>query len=144
ASWWRIRKHFMASIRGTVPRRPRAEPTATDSSSIRGMVSVRRTRGIVQQDADRRAIQIVILAAADRPQQHPKACQPHNQGGGDDQGHAVHGALQGASLKAFSVTSSEELAMAAAATRGVTSPRAASGMAAALYSPARMKFSITS
>ncbi len=87
---------------------------------------------VVNQDARGIAVEIVILSAVERPQQHNQRAQSEQQGGGDDEGDTVHAPLPPASRRAFSVTTSEEPAIAAAAINGVTNPSAANGIAAAL------------
>jgi len=86
---------------------------------------------IVDQDALSIAFGIVILAAAQRPQQYRQRAQSERESRCDDERDPVH-VLVLASLRALRVTRSDELAIIAAAISGVTRPNAATGMAITL------------
>lgn len=86
---------------------------------------------VIEQNALRVAVQIVILTTGQRPYQNGQAGQADKQCRCDNQAHGVL-RLPVESRRAFNVTSSEDPAMVAAAINGVTMPNAAIGMAVTL------------
>lgn len=98
--------------------------------SHRSLQPLRRI--VIQQNALRVAVGIVILPAGQRPQQNRQAEKPDQQREGNDQRHAGHRAFPAASRKALRVTSMDDPAMVAAAISGVTKPSAARGTAVRL------------
>lgn len=83
---------------------------------------------IVNQDAQRGAIQIVELAAAQRPEKGTKPQKTKPKRNGDEKGNSGHFAAA-FSRKALATTITEEPDMASAAIKGVTSPMIAIGTA---------------
>src|SRR6185437_4427059 len=79
-----------------------------------------------------RAVQVIILAAVQGPQEQQQGTQPDRQCRADDGGDLAHLALPAARRRAFIVTASEDPAIMKAASSGETRPSMASGMAATL------------
>lgn len=99
------------------------------------LLLVRLVVVIVEQDAFRRALEVVILAAPQRPEKPGEPEKTEDKGGGDEKDEDIHllpFVLPRFSRSEFSVTVIEELDIATAATSGVTKPATASGTATAL------------
>lgn len=98
---------------------------------IAGPARLRRSL-IIEQDSVRSAIEIVVLAARDRPEESGKPASAEQESNRNKNGKSRdHGACA-FSLSAFSVTTSDDEAIATAATSGVTRPSAARGTATTL------------
>jgi hypothetical protein len=90
---------------------------------------------IVEQNAERGAVEIVELTGAQGPDEGGKAEKPQEQGRGDQIEERIHSALHAGlrcSRKAFKITMREEDDIATAAISGVTSPADANGTATIL------------
>lgn len=110
-------------------------PGAHGRRLILFLLLVRLVVVIVEQDALGRAFEVVILAAAQRPEKSGEPEKPEDKGGGHEEDEDIHRlpfALPRFSRSEFSVTVIEELDIATAATSGVTKPATASGTATAL------------
>lgn len=99
-------------------------------SAFRGGI-VGRLIVVVEQDAVRGAVEILELAAFERPQESAQADKPEEKGDRDQNDDDVHARIL-ESRKALPVTRSDELDIATAAISGVTSPIIASGTVTAL------------
>src|SRR5690606_5993267 len=112
---------------------------------------------VVEQDAVRRAVQVVVLAAVDGPEEQPDGQADDNDGHGNHVVQGGHGAPPEmiaqtadaptpaggrARRRALSTTSSELMDMPSAAQAGVTQPRAAKGRISPWYSIAQLRFSM--
>lgn len=98
---------------------------------------------IVVENAVRGAFQIVELARFQRPKERRKPRASHEQRRGNEPSERRHGfnlSFIVRSLNAFAVTRIDDVDMAIAATRGVTSPAMASGTKSRLYPKAIAKF----
>jgi haloacetate dehalogenase len=110
------------------------------------VVAVMRTRFVVEQDAVCGAIEVLELAILERPQERAQPEQTQKQRGRyqiEETGHGARLRWCKASRMAFSVTTSEDADIAAAAINGVTRPATASGSAIMLYAAAKAKFCST-
>lgn len=90
---------------------------------------------IVNQDATRRALKIIILTRPDRPDERGEAQAAKQQRNGNEDRDDVHlgpSASSRFNRSAFIVTSRDEDDIATAATSGVTKPAIAKGTAIAL------------
>lgn len=90
---------------------------------------------VVDQDPHRGAVQILELAAPERPQERHEAEQAEQERGRDQYEQDVHPKGRPPPRRrrsAFRVTRMDDADMAAAATIGVTRPATASGIASAL------------
>lgn len=83
---------------------------------------------VIDENADGGAIEIVILAGLQRPEEEGEAAKSEQQRAGDEDGEAVH-LVAPRSLSALATTMIEEPDMARAAISGVTTPAMASGTA---------------
>lgn len=91
-------------------------------------------RGIivpVDEDAQGRALEIIELAGAKRPEEAAQAAKPQQQRHRDQEGQPVHRAAP-RSRSALPTTISDEADIASAAIKGVTTPAIASGTASTL------------
>lgn len=86
---------------------------------------------VIDKDADGGAIEIIILASLQRPEEEGQPAQAKQQCAGDEDGDAVHFELP-RSRSALATTMIEEPDMASAAMSGVTMPAMASGTAMTL------------
>ena len=94
-------------------------------------LSMRRSRLVVEQDAPRRAVEILELAGIERPKKGNESAEAERERDGNEEKEAAHVRLR-AKRKALPMTMSEELDIASAASKGVTSPIIARGTASPL------------
>ena len=88
---------------------------------------------VVEQVAGRRTLPIVEVAGPDAPHHQPQQRGGEQDRGRDRDGQEAHGSgCQRSSRTALPVTITEERLMATAASRGVSTPAAASGIATRL------------
>ena len=98
---------------------------------------------VVRDGAPGRAFEIVILSTFERPEKPEQTDKPEAKGQRYENHEYFHHDLPGATRRArsaFSITSSEEPDIAAAAIRGVTTPLMAIGTASRLYPTASQRF----
>ena len=94
-------------------------------------VSSRDGLVLVDQDTERRTVEIVELARANRPEKGGQRGKAEAERERDEQGEAVHRAAR-RRRRALATTSSEDPDIASAAISGVTRPAIASGTARTL------------
>jgi hypothetical protein len=85
---------------------------------------------VVMQDAPRRALEILELSAAERPQERRESKQTQKQRARDEPGQSGHCPILSRieeSLTALAVTAIDDADMAIAASSGVTRPITANG-----------------
>src|SRR5690606_569119 len=109
---------------------------------------------VVEKDAVGRAVEVVVLAAVDGPEEQPDGQADHDDGHGNHVVQGGHGippvesaqwaasAGRRARRRALTTTSSELMDMPSAAHAGVTQPTAAKGRIRPLYSIAQLRFSM--
>src|SRR5262245_46489904 len=97
-----------------------------------------RRRVVIHDGAPGGAVEVVVLAALERPQKSDEAEEPERERHGYEKDQDFHGRL---ARSAFAVTSKDEPDMAIAATSGVARPAIAIGTAMALYTTASQRFS---
>lgn len=86
---------------------------------------------VVDQNAERGAVEIIELACTQGPEEGGEAGQAKQQGDRDKEKHAIH-LTAPLSLRALATTMIDEPDIASAAISGVTLPAMASGTAMAL------------
>lgn len=89
-------------------------------------VSADRSLLVVEQNAVGRAFEVVVLAGAQRPQEHGQPAAAKDQARANQIEDDIH-VRRPRSRKLFAITSSDELDIASAASQGVTYPATASG-----------------
>ena len=110
-------------------------PKDSESKSLRGLqgaVSRQAVILVVDQDAVGGAVEIVKLPVVHRPEECGETQQPQNERRGNENHKSRYHGAPALSLSAFSVTRSDDDAIATAAISGVTRPTIANGMATAL------------
>lgn len=112
-----------------MPARRAEAPTQRQSPTLRPPGS--RLFILIDQDADSRTVEILILSGRERPEEGRKSGEAEQQGDRNKKAEPAHRA-QRRSRSALPSTSSEEADMAAAAIIGVTSPQMARGTASRL------------
>ena len=91
--------------------------------------ALRRSPRVVEQDARRSPLEIIILAAPERPQKQGETARAEGETDPDEIEQHRH---QRRNRKLFSITTNEEADIAAAASHGVTQPAIANGTITAL------------
>lgn len=92
----------------------------------------RGTVVVLEQDAVRRAVQVVELARLQGPKEGGETDQAEEQGDGDEIEQDGHARFPRLRRKALVITTMDDVDMATAAIKGVTKPAMASGMVTAL------------